>query len=367
MKKFKLGLLMLTMAGAFSLFTGCGAKKIDLNDYVTYEFKGYDGYGMVTKHFDTEAFEEDLGDLDDEEFYGMGALAIESVIDGDFEDDNHSLSNGDKIEFKWDISDNDAKAVKQKLKVNLKYSDFSAKVEGLTDPSEFDIAEHLTIDVSGYAPNGKLSVSTNLTGFDVKADKSTELSNVDEVTITIAPKQLDQTMEEVCAANYIPVFDGEYKYTVEGLHSYVTTAAEIPTDVLDIMKTKGEEIIKDNQEDSCDCDTSLYPEFVDHKNFDTYELVAIGVTPYSNSNRVYLIYKTNYSVHGDVETYNAVYFDGVVDSNEGLTDADIRGNFLKETNQIEGRYYYGAPSIEQLNKDLQDYVSKDINLTIEEL
>ena len=65
MKK-KFGLLLLVSMGVLLGATGCGAEELDMNQFVTYEFEGYDGYGSVVSKIDTEAFEEQIVLLADE-------------------------------------------------------------------------------------------------------------------------------------------------------------------------------------------------------------------------------------------------------------------------------------------------------------
>ena len=59
MKK-KFGLLMLISTGILLGLTGCGDEKLDMNQFVTYEFVGYDGYGSVVSDFDDKEFISEL-------------------------------------------------------------------------------------------------------------------------------------------------------------------------------------------------------------------------------------------------------------------------------------------------------------------
>ena len=60
MKKSKLGLVVGVFIGTMLMFTGCGAEKIDLNEFVTVETQGYDGYGTGKAEFDSGKLEEAL-------------------------------------------------------------------------------------------------------------------------------------------------------------------------------------------------------------------------------------------------------------------------------------------------------------------
>ncbi len=363
MKKAKLGVLIIAMTGAMLAFTGCGAKKVNLNDYMTISFSGYDGYGTASAHLENEKLEEALGDLDDDEMNGMGAIAVEMIIDGSF-DVSENLSNGDKVTYKWNISDSDAKTIKEKLNVKLKYSDESFTVKDLKDPSEFDPAEILTINVNGFEPAGTISVSAG-TGFTATVDKADKLSNGDEVVITIKPSDSSKTMEEVCAKNHIPTFDGTYKYKVEGLASYVTQYSEIPEETEKYMRSKAEEALKNFREED-DCEDDWLPQFTNHKNFDSYKLVAVAVDPIDadaitnsaiyKSNSVIYIYETKYSKHSDVTTYNYVRFNSVIDSAEGIEKLEkdtTSGKVGDVVSEHDGYSYFGDSSIE----DLLEYIA----------
>ena len=363
MKKAKLGVFIIAVMGAMLAFTGCGAKKVNLNDYMTISFSGYDGYGVASAHLENEKLEEALGDLDDDELNGMGAVAIEMLIDGSF-DVSEDLSNGDKVTYKWNISDSDAKKIKEKLNVKLKYSDETFTVNDLKDPSEFDPSEILTINVSGYEPAGTISVSAD-TGFTATADKAEKLSNGDEVVITIKPSDSSKTMEEVCAQNHIPTFDGTYKYKVEGLASYVTQYSEIPEETEKYMRSKAEEALNNFREED-DCEDDWLPQFTNHKNFDSYKLVAVAVNPIDadaitnsaiyKSNSVIYIYETKYSKHSDVTTYNFVRFNSVIDSAEGIEKLEkdtTSGKVGDVVSEHDGYSYFGDSSIE----DLLEYIA----------
>ncbi len=355
MKKSKLGLVVGVFIGTMLMFTGCGAEKIDLNEFVTVETQGYDGYGTGKAEFDSGKLEEALmaNGVD-----VSGTLNVIMAVSG-AADKLDKLSNGDEIEYKWNIDKTAVKTFKKKYKILLCYKDFSTKVEGLKDPAEFNLGDYLDISVNGVAPKGSLYVKTSLNGFIVEADKKDGLSNGDEVTITVKPQMLDANVEELCAQNQIPVFDGTYKYTVEGLHNYVTSVSEIPSDVFEIMKKKSAEAFEESKKDTCDCD-GLFGNVYRHRNYDSYKLVAVGIAEPADSfayygNSVIMVYELDYSVHGDVKTYAYTEFHSIVDSNEGLSEDDFMTTLDEyKTCEINEKSYLGQPSIEGIN----EYIAK---------
>jgi hypothetical protein len=352
MKKITLGLVVGVFIGTMLMFTGCGAEKIDLNEFVTVETQGYDGYGTGKAEFDSGKLEEALmaNGVD-----VSGTLNVIMAVSG-AADKLDKLSNGDEIEYKWNIDKTAVKTFKKKYKILLCYKDFSTKVEGLKDPAEFNLGDYLDISVNGVAPKGSLYVKTSLNGFIVEADKKDGLSNGDEVTITVKPQMLDANVEELCAQNQIPVFDGTYKYTVEGLHNYVTSVSEIPSDVFEIMKKKSEEALEEAKEDGCGQCDGLFGNVYRHRNYDSYKLVSVGISDAAGDglydlNSVIMVYELSFSVHGDVKTYAYTEFKGVVDSNEGLSEDDFK-TYLDtfRTCEINEKSYVGLPSIEEINE-----------------
>lgn len=365
MKKLKLGLLIAAMTGAMVAFTGCGAKSVDLNEYVKFEYEGYDGYGKASASIDYGALEEEIGGMETDDISFMSAIAVETAVDGEL-DKTEGLSNGDKVEYQWNISDSDVKTIKEKCKLKLKYKDFTNEVEGLMDPKDFDVADILEIQVNGIAPQGSLTVSSKISGLSAEADKTSGLSNGDEVTITFKPTYMDQTMEDVCSEANIPEFDTIYKYKVEGLHNYVTKSSEIPDNVLQVLKKKAEEKIQSEQDYSCENDDSLFAALYPHKNCDSYKLCAIGISPATDgANRVILVYELKYSVHGEVTSYVALGYTGVMDSDEGLREDDFTPYDYYGRTEVDGKHYWGDPTLEDLKNTVKEMFNSDTDFVYE--
>ncbi len=118
MKNFKIIRLMALSAGLVScavVFSGCGAKKVNLNDYIEIKYEGYDTVGVASYTIDFES----MVDENEEAFDIKGGATEEELqeIESDFENvisgsfsKNEELSNGENISYKWDIS------MKEKLK-----------------------------------------------------------------------------------------------------------------------------------------------------------------------------------------------------------------------------------------------------------
>lgn len=242
MKQFWVKTTIVAMGCAMVLGLSACNKSANLNDYVSVEFDGYDGYGEAKVIFDTNQFEEDFGqmkfkgkDADDyREFYDSAAECIaKEFIDVETKRDE-GLSNGDKVSLEWDC---DEEAIKELTGYSVKYESTEVEVEGLEDVPEFDAFEDLKIEFSGVDPNGKAVIVTDsLSGgakeleFELSKDKG--LSNGDVVTVKIAnetSRKKEKYFIELCGA--LPK-EMEKQYTVEGLDTYVTDLKQISSNTL---------------------------------------------------------------------------------------------------------------------------------------
>lgn len=339
--KLKLLFSMILVVGTIMMLSGCGARKVNLNDCIDYSFEGWDGYGEVVSSVDDTLLRTAMGT----ESLFSDYLDICSKIEGNW-DVTEDLCNGDEITYKWNIDKEDIKAIKKKYKIKLEYKDFTVTVKDLKDVSEFDVRDGLDVSFSGVAPNGTAHVVCNFQDLTATIDNPSGLSNGDEITITLEPKYLDGNLKEICKINKIPfIEETEIRYTVEGLSSYVTSPEEIPSDVMEIMKAIAEEKINKLYEQS-ECDTYNrgswfinYYKHHDFKNvsFDNVYIKAAEPREYnSQPNRVYLVYKITYEDHGSQDAYLSVYFSGITDSNSGLTEKDIE----EAASRVDGQNNY---------------------------
>lgn len=336
--KFKVLFCTVLIIGCVGIFAGCGSEKVDLNQCVNYSFVGWDGYGEVTTDFDSSALENALG----KDISLITYTDITKRIDGEW-DTTNDLSNGDEINFKWNISKEDEKLIKKEYKIKLEYEDFTVTVEDLKDTSEFDVREGLEVKFTGVSPNGCASVKCNYEGLIATVDKASGLSNGDEIIITLEPEYLDGNLEDICKENDIPLIEETtLTYTVEGLNSYVVSAEDIPSEIMDIIDNTAVEMINELYQES-ECDTydrgSFFVQYYKHYNFTNIELDKVYVKAAENNqpNKVYLIYKATYEDHGIQETYFSVDFTSITDSINGLTEEDIKDTAAYS---VAGQYDY---------------------------
>lgn len=224
---------------------------INLNDFVTIEVDGYNGYGTAVISVDWEAMEAKYGDkvkFSKEVKEGMGAFGgfldgisafdgLRGSVDVSLDTDE-GLSNGDEIHYTWDIDDE----LFQYVSCKLKYTEGTYTVEGLKEAETFDPFADLTVTFEGISTNGELNMEyagEELNPYDFSCDTAYGLANGDTVTIT-----LDDYLVEYCLLELGKIPSAmEKTYTVEGLSEYVTDFSAIPQEFLDSMKKEAEDAI----------------------------------------------------------------------------------------------------------------------------
>lgn len=97
---------------------------VELDNFVSISYDGYDTEGTAKAHFDKKAFVADYG----EQVEDINGL-IADCIDGNLSKDE-GLSNGDKVVYQWDV---DAETAESNYKVLLSYNDIEDTVSGLED------------------------------------------------------------------------------------------------------------------------------------------------------------------------------------------------------------------------------------------
>lgn len=224
---------------------------INLNDFVTIEVDGYNGYGTASITIDWEAMEEKYGDKvkftkkAKEEMGALGDFLDEvSAFDGLMSsvyvslDTYDGLSNGDEIHFTWDIDDE----LFQYVSCKLKYTDSTYTVEGLEEPQTFDPFADLTVTFEGISTNGQLHMEytgDELEPYDFSCEEAYGLANGDTVTITLEDYLVESCIQEL---GMVPS-QLEKTYTVEGLSEYIADFSHIPQEFLDSLKKEAEDAI----------------------------------------------------------------------------------------------------------------------------
>lgn len=239
---------------------------INLNDYITIDVSGYDGYGKASYELDTDKlFKEnknkfkvnkrvleecnpkDLGislngsDMDE---YGIVLFFAATGLNGTFSEEE-GLSNGDTVIFSWYSSlktDEEIAEIAKKMRVKLKYSDIEYTVDNLREVSTFDPFEGVELSFSGMEPNGKAVIANYPdNGLYYYIDGEGEgLKNGDEVTVKI---EYPYGAEEYINDNQKKPGNETKSYMVEGLGEYLTSASQIPDEYLEEMKVQAKDVI----------------------------------------------------------------------------------------------------------------------------
>lgn len=226
--------MTITLSFMILVLTGCGMTKLDLNDYISYEVTGYDGYGTIQTTFDTDHFEKDAmsaqKDLEDLQQLSY-MFALEAAFSYEWNQQDN-LSNGDEIKLVWNI-DNDSL---EKYNLKLEASELSEKVEGLEEIESYDAFSEIEVNVSGISPNGTLSIDSSRAEvpLNYSADKTTGIKKGDVITIeAAAPDGGD--LSQYCASYGMLPREDTYEYTVETMDSYAMSLADIPKETIDKM------------------------------------------------------------------------------------------------------------------------------------
>ena len=205
--------------------------EVNLNDYVTISYEGYDTLGTATAKFNTKQFEADFGDRikfrgSDEERDSLeqpskdksdAALLIKNCIGGTL-DSSSDLSNGDTVIYTWDCDD---ALAQDRFKVTMTYTDVEETVDDLEEVDFFDPFDF--IDVTFVGKDGEAEVElvedddepmVDELYYDV--DPIDHLSVGDIVTITVSYLMDEESFVEEFGA--IPSVT-EMEYEVEDLES----------------------------------------------------------------------------------------------------------------------------------------------------
>ena len=275
---------------------------ISLNDYLVIDLSGYDGYGSANVRVDWGKIEKDYGNKialtkDGASKYATNGRSVKiiDILRANISaklDKSDVLSNGDQVQYMWDISDNSTAYVNCKLK----YSDDSFNVSGLDEIEKFNPFDDLEVEFSGTSPKGTVNFfysGEELSLFDFKCDKqgTYTLSNGDSVTFTI-----NDSVKDYCAEHYGKIPEPLTKeYIVEGLKSYVDDASEIPEETLTKLKEKAESVFNDSV-------IERYGNGEEHESLNyigNYYLTSKG-EGYGAYNALYLVYE--FKVHNTSKT-----------------------------------------------------------------
>ncbi len=330
---------------------------VELNDYITAEFSGYDTMGDAFYRFDEEAFCRDFagkikyragGDassfLDDETICQM---LLQECIMGDLSEDT-DLSNGDEISFQWACDDDMAK---EHFGVQLKYEDLTFTVEGLEEAAEVDPFEDVELVFSGIAPNGEVSLVNNSEesfAYDLQyeVEPSDGLSNGDTITVSLLQAESQEDRAYYLRSYGVTFTQTEKTYTVEGLGTFVSELSEIDEATLGEMQARGEDALRAEAAKDWDELVSL-----DNMSYLGGYLLTAKDADEEPNNVLYLVYQIQSTISVPEEElqesftyYYTVSFENLIAEADGTVQVDL-GDYRTSNDQFwkdlgTRRYYY---------------------------
>lgn len=361
------------------LFTGCGSSSVNLNDYITVSESGYDGYGSISvdinynkliedhsnkltnKSLDTSVFGDKTPALAAAfvfSFYKPYALAYEQ---------SETLKNGDKVEFSWNINESAIETLKEILKVNIKYKNFTYKVENLTPLREVDPFANIEYDTSGFSGAGwignypKVVIDDETNGtitWDLKLDRENgKFSNGDSATFKLKSDYDD----EYYAKNYGMILTRRSGDVIVNDLKYYPV--ENPREVFENLREEDIENTKKAIKDHYDYYAGLFSnckvgeiesEYVGAAYYYNDE-IDFSVSNYKNNSKLVLVFHLTNGVEPDgwyvyAELGESVYIKYVEGEDGSLVKRTTSGAKLTEYKEFPDAGGYFMPGVEFLTK-----------------
>lgn len=271
---------------------------INLNDYISVSFTGYNTIGEAELTFDTEKFQD----------------KYKGKLPSDFSDEyiscqldkSDDLSNGDTVVLSWDCDDERALS---RYGYKLKYEETPFSVEGLTEIDTFDPFEGISVAFDGISTQGTAVLSgepTSIAAQDLDysliflGESLESLSNGDTVTVYATYRNSDPTRHCIETYGLMPTTVAK-DYTVEGLGEYITSLSEISEDGLAEMQTQAMDVLNAYAAKSWDEEEEILQ---DASYVGAYLLTAKDEDSYEK-NRLYLVY--NVKIEHFYEYYDTSY------------------------------------------------------------
>lgn len=213
---------MLVIAGML------GSRHVNLADYVTFEYKGCNGYAEVVCNVDKDKLYEDLAanekDMEKLQMYRKFANSVKA------ETAQSDIANGDKIYVTVSCDDETAELVG--LKIGNK--SFTARASGISEGRKIDLFENVEVIFAGISPEAYVVVKNNwsedyLRLLEFKADKSSGIVVGDTVKISCSA-----TKQDLARRGYV-VEECEADYKADGLSSYVESGDKVDKEQLGTM------------------------------------------------------------------------------------------------------------------------------------
>ena len=210
------------------------SEEVNLNDYVSVQFDGYNSQGTAVVVFDNDAFLDDFENKikykggkpsNADDYYSAAEYMINELVDYSI-DNPTGLSNGDTVVLKWNV---DEYGIQNDVKVKARCRDTEFKVEGLQDAEAVDVFQNLDVSFQGDDGSGYVVITNNNTtepfnSWTFSADTTNELSNGDKIVVSVddGETKLDASVSDT---GKVPTALSR-EYTVTGLSAKAEATTE---------------------------------------------------------------------------------------------------------------------------------------------
>ena len=340
-------LILLVLASFFALLPR--KTKVNLDQYVTVSFDGYDGYGKALVKFDKDAYLKDYkkkiklkksGNFLQDSLtknYGAAELLYDFYIDGNWKIEGDSsdgkLKNGETVKLSWGFNQEE---LEEQFKVKFTSKGTEFKVEGLKDVQLFDAFKDFDYKFTGISPEGAVEWKgtgdmDGSKGYYFTVEPSMDLKNGDKVKVKIEPANPESLIQKYGIAPK----ETEKEITVEGLPSYVEKADAISDSLLQDMQKEITDKIQSQLASQGEEVSFVGAEYLGY-----YFLTSKSANAFEH-NIMFPVMKVNVQINIPDKSYNAqhsYYFTGaftnLMDEGSGKVTVDL--------NDMDIPYHYAT-------------------------
>ncbi len=326
------GIALLTVIALIIILIITSKTDINLNDYITISYKGYDTVGEADCDLKVKKLLQDYGTelgITNEFEQIAFEFALEEYISVKLTKDEE-LSNGEKISLVWKVDNN---VFEEKYGCTMKFSNDTKIVSGLKELVEYDPFEKNELVIDGVSSRATAKMKRNdveSNYFDYVITPNSGLSNGDKVTVKV---ECNESTEDYLLRKGMKLVNREKEFTVEGLIEYVSKLDEIPQKEMDEMKKQAEDTYKAHvAENWSEAESAKAITYMGE-----YLLSAKSNLSYGDANNyLYLIYKIDVSnSEGDFSYYYYTCYNNLYIDNNGEFRVDIMNYKVPD-----GGYYY---------------------------
>ena len=359
--------------------------KIDLNEFTSFEYSGYDTVGKGVVKFDFDKFEEKYGKAIRFTSEGKIAYGDDTPYEA-FKDRLNkyvrtygsnvrykNLSNGDKVEFEW--RDSLIMELTTFYKVEITETSFTDTVKGLKEAKTVDIFEGVEVQYRGTAPYASASVKTSDNPYNLRfrLDKSNQLKNGDTITISTT---YGSSLKEYLLEKYGVIPANETKtVTVSGLSQVIMSDTEIPSNLMTQLKAQADETNKARLLKSI---TGNDQSLVSAECIGYYFLSNKSSSNSSTNNCIFFVYRNvvhhtqtynNKKYEADSVFYSVCQLVNLTMKDDGTTEVDLTKMKVMTNATITFRgagykswMYYGYQTMDKLKSNLIDRNADKFNV-----